>query len=95
MDLNKLPYPMMILVEPPMMTRQILAKASKRTGPSSPHAQLQMVIAAVGSKRDIWPTREDARQWMSLRSPWKDWKPQVLDYFVVSLNLTDFRACVK
>ncbi|KAJ6511479.1 alpha/beta-hydrolase [Mycena vitilis] len=82
MDLNKLPYPMMILVEPPMMTREVLAEASKLTGPNSPHAQMDMVIATVGKKRDIWPTREDARQWMSRRHPWKIWKPEVLNRFV-------------
>ncbi|KAJ6511533.1 alpha/beta-hydrolase [Mycena vitilis] len=82
MDLNKLPYPMMILVEPPMMTREVMAKASKLTGPRSPHAQLEMVMTAVGSKRDIWPTREDARQWMSRRPPWNNWKAEVLDHFV-------------
>ncbi|KAJ6511412.1 alpha/beta-hydrolase [Mycena vitilis] len=81
MDLHNLPYPMMILVEPPMMTREVLAKASKLTGPNSPHAQMEMVIAAVGSKRDTWPTREDARQWMARRPPWKYWKPEVLNHF--------------
>ncbi|KAJ7185663.1 alpha/beta-hydrolase [Mycena filopes] len=81
MDLNRLPYPMMILVEPPMMTRQVLAKASRRTGSNSPHAQLELVIATVESKRDTWPTREEARRWMAHRLPWKDWNPRVLEHF--------------
>jgi len=70
MDLNILP--MLILVEPTLMTRQVLAEFTQ-SGANSPFAPLE---------RDMWPSREDARAWMSRRSPWKDWKSQVLDHFI-------------
>lgn len=41
-----------------------------------------MVIAAIVGKRGSWPTRQDARLWLSRRPPWKDWEPRVLDLFV-------------
>ncbi|KAF7360387.1 Alpha/beta-hydrolase [Mycena venus] len=73
MDLKNLP--MLILVEPLLITPDAQARF-RQGGPNSP---LQTTI-----KRQcyIWPSREDARHWMSRQSPWKDWEPQVLAHFV-------------
>ncbi|KAJ7621153.1 alpha/beta-hydrolase [Roridomyces roridus] len=74
--LDKLPYSSMILVEPTMMTKEILDKTFKTP------SELSRVIDAVKQRKDIWQSREVARAWFAKRLPWKRWDPRVLDIFI-------------
>ncbi len=60
-----------------MITRQLMN--------SSPAARLltDRMISLSQSQRDVWENREEARQWMLSRNPWRRWDPRVLDLHVV------------
>ncbi|TCD61768.1 hypothetical protein EIP91_007970 [Steccherinum ochraceum] len=76
---DELPFSSMILVEPALMTRGVL-KAFKATGDGS--SVFQQLIDSANSRRDIWSSREAAREWFVKRAPWKTWDKRVLDSFV-------------
>ncbi|KAF8901590.1 Alpha/beta hydrolase family-domain-containing protein [Mucidula mucida] len=40
------------------------------------------MISLSQSQRDVWENREEARQWMLSRNPWRRWDPRVLDHYV-------------
>ncbi len=67
----------MILVEPPMMTQEVL-DAVMRDGRA-----WKALIGMAKSRKDTWPSREAAREWMSRHLPWKAWEPRCVDLFVV------------
>ena len=75
--LHRLPFFSLILVEPTMMTRNTMKEFSKNA------TMMVRSVEAVKSKKDIWPSREAAREWMSHRSPWKRWDPRVLEVYLV------------
>lgn len=75
--LHRLPFSSLILVEPTMMTRETMKEFSKNA------TMMMRSVEVAKSKRDIWPSREAAHEWMSHRSPWKRWDPRVLEAYVV------------
>ncbi|KAK7012836.1 alpha/beta-hydrolase [Favolaschia claudopus] len=74
--LDDLPYSSMILVEPTMMTKEIMAEAFKRPN------EITRVMQAVKTRQDIWESREAARAWFAKRLPWKRWDTRILDTFI-------------
>jgi hypothetical protein len=68
----------MILVDPPMMTREIFAIAFEEP------TLLKTVMEMTRNGKDIWVSREAALEWYSKRAPWQQWDPRVLRLFVVS-----------
>lgn len=78
-SLSKLPFSSIILIEPPWMTRDILAKISRYP------KQLKRAIESTRTRTDIWQSREACREWMAHREPYKKWHPRVLDLFVVTI----------
>ncbi|KAI0042043.1 hypothetical protein FA95DRAFT_1564738 [Auriscalpium vulgare] len=75
--LDDLPYSFMILVEPATFSREI-----SRTMLSKPLLGLNMATEAVMKRRDTWPSREVARDWLRNRLPWRRWDPRILDLFI-------------
>ncbi len=75
---GNLPYSSLILVEPPIMTRKVFARATKKG------KAWELLVEMAKTRKDIWPSREAARDWMSKRLPWNCWTPRCLDLFVVS-----------
>lgn len=78
MPTDQLPYSSLILVEPSMMTKEILARLMSK-GNDAWHDLIQMAR----TRRDVWDSRVAARQWMASRLPWKTWTPRAIDLFVV------------
>jgi len=66
----------MILVDPPMMTREIFAIAFEEP------TLLKSVMEMTRNGKDIWVTREAALAWYSRRAPWQKWDPRVLRLFI-------------
>ncbi|OJT03500.1 hypothetical protein TRAPUB_5840 [Trametes pubescens] len=75
--LDRLPYSSLILVEPGLMTRAMLNAV--RFDKSSP---LTCAAEAVRMRKDIWPSRAAAREWLAKRFPYRRWDARVLDLFV-------------
>ncbi|KAI0063916.1 alpha/beta-hydrolase [Artomyces pyxidatus] len=71
-----LPYTSVIVIEPAMMPRSVYA------GIFSEPTPWVTVMEATKSRKDIWPTREAAREWFGKRLPWSRWHPRSLDLFV-------------
>ena len=70
----------MILVDPPMMTREILAAAMAQQAPYLD------VTSLIKTRKDTWPSRDAAKTWLAKRPPWNTWTPRVLDLYVVRLE---------
>lgn len=51
------------------------------------HTAMYKTVATV-NRHDIWASREAAKVWLGKRFPWKDWDPEVLDIYVVSISLS-------
>ncbi|RDX51310.1 alpha/beta-hydrolase [Lentinus brumalis] len=85
---DTLPYSSMILVEPPMMTQEVL-DAVMRDGRA-----WKALIGMAKSRKDTWPSREAAREWMSRHLPWKAWEPRCVDLFV-QYGLRDLPAAIS
>ncbi len=49
------------------------------------HTAMYKAFVTVNNRHDIWPSREAAKTWLGKRFPWKDWDPEVLDIYVVSI----------
>ncbi|OJT03415.1 hypothetical protein TRAPUB_5992 [Trametes pubescens] len=65
----------MILVEPTMMTREILKNALEKD------THLIRAVEVARKRKDIWPSREAAREYFSTRLPWRRWDKRVLDLY--------------
>ncbi|EGO03375.1 hypothetical protein SERLA73DRAFT_174842 [Serpula lacrymans var. lacrymans S7.3] len=74
--LHQLPYIAIILIEAGMMTREMYETALQNP------TMFKKIKAATMKRKDIWPSRDAARQWFSLRLPWKRWDTQVLQLLV-------------
>ncbi|TCD62135.1 hypothetical protein EIP91_007310 [Steccherinum ochraceum] len=79
--LDRLPLAAMILLEPPMMTRPLLKKMLKGAAKGEANA-MQIAMTAVKTRRDTWPSREAASQWLSKRFPWSTWDERARKRFV-------------
>ncbi len=69
------------------MTRAMLNAV--RFDKSSP---LTRAAEAVRMRKDIWPSRAAAREWLAKRFPYRRWDARVLDLFVVRLYFYAPRA---
>ncbi|KXN84100.1 hypothetical protein AN958_00458 [Leucoagaricus sp. SymC.cos] len=75
-SLMEIPYCSLILVEPPMVTREFLDNMLVNPG------ILDQIVQGVKVKRDNWPSREDAYAWFRKRFPWKVWHKDAFDLFI-------------
>ncbi|KAL7282102.1 hypothetical protein ACG7TL_003571 [Trametes sanguinea] len=73
---ESLPYTTLVLVEPTMMTRKILEHALDEG------TVLLRAIEVARKRKDVWPSREAARQWFAKRVPWSRWHPRILDLYI-------------
>ncbi|KAI0352116.1 hypothetical protein OH77DRAFT_1460879 [Trametes cingulata] len=73
---NRIPYSTMILVEPTMMTPDILKRAFEKD------TVLLRAVDVARKRKDIWPSRAAAKDWLSKRLPWRRWDPRVLDLYI-------------
>lgn len=80
------PYSSIILVEPPMMTREIYAMAVEEG------TVLLRAIEIARTRKDIWASREEARAWFAKRLPWNRWDPRVFDLHIVRVSPSS-RSC--
>lgn len=72
-------YPSLIIIEPPMITSKMLEEVQQTLA-----MWLEHLVESVKAKRDIWATRDAAREWHLKRSPWKNWDRRIFDLFIVS-----------
>lgn len=79
---HQLPYVAMILIEPVVATREVFnVELDDRM------ACLDLVVAVISARRDIWPSKEHAFEYFKTRPPWKVWDPRVLRLLtVISLS---------
>ncbi|KAI9060876.1 alpha/beta-hydrolase [Trametes sanguinea] len=73
---SQLPFSSLIMVDPPMMTPEILQKALREGWP------LVRAIDIAKKRKDVWPSRAAAKEWLAKRWPWSRWDPRVLDLYV-------------
>lgn len=73
---NELPFSRMILVEPPMVPPELI-----------PFEQLEQLVGMIGmavkKRRETWPSRKAALEFLSKRKPWRSWTPRAIELFVV------------
>ncbi|CDO69450.1 hypothetical protein BN946_scf184817.g10 [Trametes cinnabarina] len=73
---TELPFSSLIMVDPPMMTPEILQKALAEGWP------LLRAMEIAKNRKDVWPSRSAAKEWFAKRFPWRRWDPRVLDLYV-------------
>ncbi|KAI0058253.1 hypothetical protein BV25DRAFT_1891561 [Artomyces pyxidatus] len=71
-----LPYSRIILVEPAMMSNSVFAKIDVEPIP------VIALMELTKARKDIWPSRAAAHEWLRTHSPWKGWHPRSLELFV-------------
>ncbi|TBU57225.1 Alpha/beta hydrolase family-domain-containing protein [Dichomitus squalens] len=76
-QLNCLPFSSVIMVEPPMMTPDIV-----KHGLEIGCLPMIRAINFAKTRKDIWSSRDEARAWFGTRSPWRRWDQRVFDLFV-------------
>ncbi|KAI8974039.1 alpha/beta-hydrolase [Trametes punicea] len=74
--IERLPYSSIIMVEPPMMTPEILQQAIKK------RAVLLRAIDVARVRKNVWPSRTAAKEWFAKRLPWRRWDTSVLDLYI-------------
>lgn len=62
-----------------MMSPEIFAKID-------PNTPIIAAFEMTKTRKDIWPSREAARQWLAKRIPCKLWDPRILQLYVVRCN---------
>ncbi|RDX51314.1 alpha/beta-hydrolase [Lentinus brumalis] len=75
-SVDDLPYSSLIFVDPPIMTREVFARATRKG------KAWKLLVEMAKTRKDTWPSREAARDWMSKRLPWSSWTARCLDLFV-------------
>lgn len=73
---GQVPYVAIILVEPPLIDRETFAEHLEKQ-----QVALRTIKKLVGSRRDVWPSKEQAFEWFRSRLPWKTWDEGVLLLF--------------
>ncbi|KAJ6583632.1 hypothetical protein DFH09DRAFT_1144777, partial [Mycena vulgaris] len=68
--LQDAPYACFVLIEPTLTTPDVFRRY---IAPGMPQ-----VVAAILTRRERWPSRADAHQWMKRRAPWSGWDARVL-----------------
>ncbi|KAI1787359.1 Alpha/beta hydrolase family-domain-containing protein [Ganoderma leucocontextum] len=74
--LDRLPFSSMILIEPPMMTPEVLRHAQEKRLP------MLRAVELAKTRKDVWSSREEAREWFGRQFPWRRWDKRVFDFFV-------------
>ncbi|KAG6919893.1 hypothetical protein DXG01_015601 [Tephrocybe rancida] len=76
-SLSEIPYATLILVEPPMLTKEVLdAHQEQRM------ATVEYTARVASSRRDTWETRSAALEYFKKRFPWRNWDPRAVQIFV-------------
>ncbi|KAF8518897.1 Alpha/Beta hydrolase protein [Gautieria morchelliformis] len=74
------PFELLIVIEPHLIPRKVYEHAMREGS-----AMAKRVVAlrrGILSRRDTWPTKEYALQWLSTRMPWKLWDKNILQIYV-------------
>ncbi|KAJ6525734.1 Alpha/beta hydrolase fold-1 [Mycena capillaripes] len=71
---NKIPFSGIILVEPPIFTKNIYELHKT--------PMYSAVAAMTPMRRDIWASVEAAKEWMLKRPPWSSWSGEAMDKYV-------------
>jgi hypothetical protein len=85
MDIIAIPYSAIILLEPPLIDRQVFEEHREER-----FKQVEQLRKAIAKSRNAWPSKEAAREYFSCRSPWKSWDRRALDIYVVRSKRTHF-----
>jgi len=72
--LSQIPFLGFVLIEPTLATPELYYRAMADMTPS--------MEAATMMRRDRWPGRAEAREWMRTRAPYKRWDKRVLEVFI-------------
>jgi hypothetical protein len=75
-------FELLIVIEPHLIPRKVYEHAMREGS-----AMAKRVVAlrrGILARRDTWPTKEYALQWLSTRMPWKLWDKNILQIYVVS-----------
>jgi hypothetical protein len=75
MDLFAIPYAALVLIEPTIVSREDFKGRIEK--------MVMGFSAATKTRRDKWPSREVAHQWMKARYPWRVWDPRMLQALIV------------
>ncbi|KAI8984799.1 Alpha/beta hydrolase family-domain-containing protein [Trametes punicea] len=73
---DRLPFASLILVDPLMVTRERLQEAIKEG------AMMLRAPDAARARKNVWPSRPEAKEWFAKRLPWRRWDPRVLDLYL-------------
>ncbi|EIN09722.1 alpha/beta-hydrolase [Punctularia strigosozonata HHB-11173 SS5] len=73
---SQLPYRSMILIEPPMMNKETIKHVMQ------PNSSIVLATKFASKRKDVWPSRTAAREWLAKRMPWNRWEPEALDLYV-------------
>ncbi|KAI0656485.1 alpha/beta-hydrolase [Cubamyces menziesii] len=66
-----------VLIEPALITREVYnANLAEREG------ALKLMNKAISKRRDLWDSREAARDYFEQRFPWMMWDPRVRELFI-------------
>jgi len=72
---DELPFSRIILVEPPMVPPELV-----------PFEQFEQLVGMIGmavkKRRETWPDRKSALEFLSKRKPWRLWTPKAIELFV-------------
>jgi len=72
---HELPFSSMILVEPPMVPPELIS-----------FEQFEQLVGMIGmavkKRRETWPSRQAALEFLSKRKPWRSWTPKAIELFV-------------
>ncbi|KAI0365459.1 alpha/beta-hydrolase [Pilatotrama ljubarskyi] len=74
--LDRLPYSSLVLVEPGMPSRELLKKMVDENAP------LLRAVQFAKTRKNTWPSRQAAREWLAKRLPWRRWDARILDLFI-------------
>lgn len=70
------PYAAIILIEPMMISQDLFYSTFDER-----IAAMEFAVEATRVRRDTWPSRKTAFQWMKNKFPWCNWDPRVLQLF--------------
>ncbi|KAJ7257738.1 Alpha/Beta hydrolase protein [Mycena rebaudengoi] len=68
--ISAIPYVSLVLIEPTIVTPDLFYAHAAHMIP--------VVVAATMMRREAWPSRDNAFEWLRRRSPWKAWDERVL-----------------
>ncbi|KAJ7473141.1 Alpha/beta hydrolase fold-1 [Mycena galericulata] len=84
MNISAIPYAALVLIEPSMVTPDVFHRHIEKT--------ISGLSATIKTRRDKWPSREAAHQWLRARYPWNIWDSRVFQSFIVLQPLLEILA---